>query len=170
MTRVLLTNSNTSVTTPRCIEIWTTKRDNNFDHNVISYNYPYPPSDWLSGGVVVDPQTIFFDLKQTTQSFMITGKVDVDSNRNIDSTFSANPVAYIDYIEDYLLDIANSGGVVKLIVISGVGSREYYGCIMNMRIGEVQQEQGPGVTTGTSTSPEQYEIQFTIQIGENAEV
>jgi hypothetical protein len=170
MTRILLTNSNTSVTTKRCIELWSAKIDESLDHNVISYNYPYPPSDWLSGGVVVDPQTVFFDLKQTTQNFMITAQVDVESNRNIDATYSVSAVAYVDYIRDYLMDIANTGGIVTLIKISGVGTRSYLGCIMNLKISEAPQEQGPGVSAGTSTSPELYDITFIIQIGENAEI
>ena len=162
MTKVRISNSNTGVSTPYYIELWSSKIEDNTEHEVINFPLPVAPADWISGGVIAQPQRIIFDLKQTTESYQINAQITVDSSRT--STWDPDPTATVWDVAEKLKDIANSGGVVNLYIISGA-SNIYSGIITNIKFTEDPEDQGP--TTGDP--PSVLAVQIAFLIGQNSE-
>jgi hypothetical protein len=166
MTLVRIDNSNNSdrpdaVSTPRYIEFLSTKVEWVNDHEVINFNYPYPPGDWVSGGTIVPPQKLIFDLKQCTQSFQINGKIDIDCNKN--SSWVTVALADVYTVANYIMDIANTGGIVQFHLVNSTGTNTYKGVITALKFTDDAQDQ-----IGTA-SPTTMDVQFTFLIGLNVE-
>ena len=163
MTVVRISNSNTSVATPRYIQIHTAKVEDVLDHEVVHFPLPVAPANWLDGGGnITMPQRIIFDLKQIQLGYQINGVIDVDSNR--DSGWNVSTVSDVNVVKSYLKEIAMTGGVVNLyLVYTGGSSSPIEGVITNLSFTEEPSDQN------VLDPPETLGVSMAFLVGQNAE-
>jgi hypothetical protein len=163
-TRVRITNSNIAglgASYQYYIELYVTKTEYTLANDVISYNLPVPPGDYLSGGVPVPSSKYHFDMKQWTEQYQVNAKIEKDSNK--DSSWNTSALTTAMRVYDRLNGIAKTGGVVQMEFYDGYDTRTVTGMITD--IGYTEEPQGDEDGGG---GPPNLLVQFTFVVGLNS--
>lgn len=117
MTTVVLHNGSTTQANPkRYIRIYSTSIEEVLDKKVIKINLPKTKSGWSAG-----PERISIDLLQVDRKFVITGKIDLTSNKTNSGVLPAITLVDADVanaliVKERINFMVDHGGVLTLAV------------------------------------------------------